>query len=304
MSHFPLLIISRSQPASPERTIFENTLHEKLQAANIPVCLLPDLSLLRKGSDALTFLQQANGPIIFLNWLQPRATYWWLAFLEVPGKMASAVPDEAPAFPQDRAILPFNLAALDSPEQWVEKALALVDKNPKNFLEVSRRFPLPIGERWYPVIDRSRCVNCLQCLEFCIFGVYDRNADGNLVVKSPDSCKPGCPACSRVCPQQAIMFPLHPDDLGIAGADGVAIQPFDPAQANQLRAEYQQGKTSVEDIVRACGCASGESGCGCKADDGACGCQAEESSDCGCDCACHAEKRDYLDDLIDELGNE
>src|SRR5262249_29358330 len=27
------------------------------------------------------------------------------------------------------------------------------------------------GRRWYPVIDYSRCTNCMECLDFCLFGV-------------------------------------------------------------------------------------------------------------------------------------
>ena len=25
---------------------------------------------------------------------------------------------------------------------------------------------------WFPVIDYDRCTNCMQCLSFCLFGVY------------------------------------------------------------------------------------------------------------------------------------
>src|SRR5947209_6967639 len=28
------------------------------------------------------------------------------------------------------------------------------------------------GRRWYPVIDYSRCTNCMECLDFSLFGVY------------------------------------------------------------------------------------------------------------------------------------
>ena len=28
------------------------------------------------------------------------------------------------------------------------------------------------GRRWYPVIDFSRCTNCMECIDFCLFGVY------------------------------------------------------------------------------------------------------------------------------------
>lgn len=83
----------------------------------------------------------------------------------------------------------------------------------------------PTGQRWYPVIDASRCVHCQHCQQFCIFGVYSLAADGTVVVANPDRCKPGCPACSRICPHSAIMFPLYGKDPAIAGAPGLLVQP-------------------------------------------------------------------------------
>ena len=63
------------------------------------------------------------------------------------------------------------------------------------------------GRRWYPVIDYSRCTNCMECLDFCLFGVYGVDVQDRILVESQDNCKRGCPACSRVCPEHAIMFP-------------------------------------------------------------------------------------------------
>jgi NAD-dependent dihydropyrimidine dehydrogenase PreA subunit len=63
------------------------------------------------------------------------------------------------------------------------------------------------------VIDRGRCTDCGQCLEFCLFGVYERDAGGRVTVAVPGSCKDGCPACARICPQGAITFPLHADPV-------------------------------------------------------------------------------------------
>src|SRR5437870_667890 len=61
--------------------------------------------------------------------------------------------------------------------------------------------------RWYPVIDYSRCTNCMECLDFCLFGVYGVDKLDRILVENQDNCKRGCPACSRVCPEHAIMFP-------------------------------------------------------------------------------------------------
>ncbi len=59
---------------------------------------------------------------------------------------------------------------------------------------------------WYPVIDRERCRDCGLCLEFCLFGVYEKKG-GKVTVSNPANCKTNCPACARICPEAAIMFP-------------------------------------------------------------------------------------------------
>jgi NAD-dependent dihydropyrimidine dehydrogenase PreA subunit len=76
------------------------------------------------------------------------------------------------------------------------------------------------GRRWYPVIDYSRCTNCMECLDFCLFGVYGVDRYERILVEQPDNCRKGCPACSRVCPENAIIFPQHKTP-GIAGAPEV-----------------------------------------------------------------------------------
>jgi Pyruvate/2-oxoacid:ferredoxin oxidoreductase delta subunit len=62
---------------------------------------------------------------------------------------------------------------------------------------------------WFPVIDYDRCTNCMQCLSFCLFGVYGVDDEKQIQVQSQDNCKTNCPACSRVCPEAAIMFPKY-----------------------------------------------------------------------------------------------
>jgi NAD-dependent dihydropyrimidine dehydrogenase PreA subunit len=77
------------------------------------------------------------------------------------------------------------------------------------------------GRRWYPVIDYSRCTNCMECIDFCLFGVYGVDKVETILVEQPDNCRKGCPACSRVCPENAIIFPQHKTPT-IAGAAVVA----------------------------------------------------------------------------------
>jgi len=62
---------------------------------------------------------------------------------------------------------------------------------------------------WFPVIDYDRCTNCMQCLSFCLFGVYGVSDQAEIQVQNNDKCKTNCPACSRVCPEAAIMFPKY-----------------------------------------------------------------------------------------------
>lgn len=62
---------------------------------------------------------------------------------------------------------------------------------------------------WFPVIDYDRCTNCMQCLSFCLFGVYGVDEQNRIQAQNHDNCKTNCPACSRVCPEAAIMFPKY-----------------------------------------------------------------------------------------------
>ena len=68
------------------------------------------------------------------------------------------------------------------------------------------------------MIDYTRCTNCMECLDFCLFGVYGVDKLDTILIEQPDNCRKGCPACSRVCPENAIIFPQHKTPA-IAGSD-------------------------------------------------------------------------------------
>ena len=59
----------------------------------------------------------------------------------------------------------------------------------------------------------------MECIDFCLFGVYGVDEADRILVEQPDQCRKGCPACSRVCPENAILFPQHKTPA-IAGGEG------------------------------------------------------------------------------------
>jgi Pyruvate/2-oxoacid:ferredoxin oxidoreductase delta subunit len=79
------------------------------------------------------------------------------------------------------------------------------------------------SRRWYPVIDYSRCTNCLECIDFCLFGVYGTDRQDVIFVEGQDNCRKGCPACSRVCPENAIIFPHHKTPAIAGSNDGGGV---------------------------------------------------------------------------------
>ena len=85
-----------------------------------------------------------------------------------------------------------------------------------NALDAAREVREATGARtldawkpWFPVIDFDRCTNCMQCLTCCLFDVYGVDAEQKITVQNQDNCKTDCPACSRVCPEVAILFPKY-----------------------------------------------------------------------------------------------
>jgi ferredoxin len=68
------------------------------------------------------------------------------------------------------------------------------------------------GVPWFPVIDRARCTGCGTCADYCLFSVYKsdsrRESSERIRIEAPLNCKTGCPACSRLCPTGALIFPF------------------------------------------------------------------------------------------------
>lgn len=90
---------------------------------------------------------------------------------------------------------------------------------------------------WFPVIDYDRCTNCMQCLSFCLFDVYGVDDEKQIQVQNNDNCKTNCPACSRVCPEVAIMFPKY------------ASGPINGEQVNQADLERESMKVDITSLL-------------------------------------------------------
>ena len=88
----------------------------------------------------------------------------------------------------------------------------------------------------------------MECVDFCLFGVYGVDGVENILVEQPDNCRKGCPACSRVCPENAIIFPQHKAPA-IAGASTAGDEGF-KIDLSQLFGAPAKGEDPIEVAAR------------------------------------------------------
>jgi len=165
----------------------------RLSEAGVPYGTVPDLCGLAARRDPQLKAIAENGDALIIA-CYPRAVRWLFAYAGDP-------------LPESAEIL--NLRA-QNPEAIVahvaqHKPPTAAAPGPRSAICNPQSHWVP----WFPVIDRSRCTGCQQCLNFCLFGVYALDAGGSVEVRNPENCKTNCPACARICPQVAIIFPKH-----------------------------------------------------------------------------------------------
>lgn len=138
--------------------------------------------------------------------------------------------------PSDGEVLSsLGIAAEDVDDSvWMERLSALQSKAGK--------------DAWYPTLDKSRCIECKKCFEFCPFGVYTME-DGCVKVVRPTLCKNNCPACARSCPTGAIIFPkynLSPINGGTEVQEKTAGQDAKAQYAEALREKLASRRAGIK----------------------------------------------------------
>lgn len=168
----------------------QTALIQGLRESGLTVITTPDLCGLAARQDPI-LSSWAQSPHLTLIACYPRAITWLFERAGAP-------------LPQDGSVLFLNQRHL-KPQQILDRLGINTPAESSRLQE--HHAPSEDWVPWFPVIDRDRCRNCKLCLNFCLFGVYSTDEQGQVQVTQPDHCKNNCPACARVCPAQAIIFP-------------------------------------------------------------------------------------------------
>jgi len=231
-----LIILSQHENPDEQKTALQCGVIERCRKHRLRHRVIPPLYHIAESSELWKELAECVGDAVLLGWLHPRPAHWLLRRHQIVCAERSIL--NLHGFPDaESAWLAATSAAQDHPRRRTKgkHPAADADSSPHE----SKAARKTIKPRWYPVIDGFRCVQCQHCLQFCLFGVYALDAEGKVQVRSPDQCKTGCPACARVCPQGAIMFPLYEKDAAIAGAPGQYVI-LDAAARRMFYARTQQ----------------------------------------------------------------
>lgn len=217
--------VAASLPA-PNRTIYCLDLRARNEVEPFVAeirRIVAEASVQTVGIDLMGWIQGSPKPEQLNRYLNPG-----------PANVASTPAEQPPSAPAPVLFSPFTLKPIETAAGGKPANGAAPNGSPPGdtapaaaeSASDAATGPVRVEEatarRWYPVIDYSRCTNCLECLDFCLFGVYGVGGSETILVEQPDNCRKGCPACSRVCPENAIIFPQHKTPAIAGSPDGSA----------------------------------------------------------------------------------
>lgn len=185
----PLILLCRCSRGEVSFAQAQERMATALEAVQLPFQTVDDLCGLAAQKDSLLRELLATHPVTVLA-CHSRSVKWLM-------REASADP--------------IRTTLYNSREEATESIVARLAGNGLKYDEIQPASFKKSGDwiPWFPVIDYDRCKNCKQCLSFCLFGVYGLDAEGRVSVVNPQGCKNNCPACARICPDVAIIFPKY-----------------------------------------------------------------------------------------------
>jgi NAD-dependent dihydropyrimidine dehydrogenase PreA subunit len=255
-----MIILSLHPSPDAMQNELQEAIVERCGALGVPCLTIPPLERIAEACEFWSTLAENLENPILACWLHPRPAVWLLQ------RHGIAI-DESQIFNLNGFFDSTSASEMIFEKHGVaaKKSAEASAQSPKTFALKIEKLTAKTRERWYPIIDGSRCVNCGHCLQFCLFGVYELDEADQVRVRRPDQCKTGCPACSRICPHGAIMFPLYDKDDAIAGAPGRFVEP--DAEARRMfylrtkqacpvcgkKASRKQSSSSKKKICPECG---------------------------------------------------
>jgi NAD-dependent dihydropyrimidine dehydrogenase PreA subunit len=240
----PTILLCRCADREPAFSAAVGQVQAALEQARIPHLAVPDLcDLAGRRSPALR--EMLAGRPLRIVACYPRAVKW---LLHAAGHTLAAGVDcynlRVESADTVAARLVARAAGGEMREGTAPASVPPVAEPPSPGPGTPSPAPPESWAPWFPVIDFDRCNNCRQCLSFCLFGVYSRDERGWITVADPQSCKNNCPACARVCPEAAIIFPK----FNQAPVDG---SPVDDQSADQGRVKVNLAEVLGTDAYAA-----------------------------------------------------
>ena len=235
---------------------------ERLGSAGVEFEAVPDLCELAARRDPALAAIAASGDAVIIA-CYPRAVRWLFAYAGAPLAEAAEVHNMR------------TESAVAIAARVLGGSVSVGDRKS----EIAR--PQSAWIPWFPVLDRERCTNCQQCYNFCLFGVYALAPDGTVEVRNPANCKTNCPACARICPQVAVIFPKYPkspipgDEVRPEHLEGKEVR-VDPkalaegdvyAKLRQRTRRFTRPEEAADDVTDGLSLADGQKLCACMADE-------------------------------------